>query len=332
MTLYFNPKKQRLRPLKPVSFRLEKELQQFFEQHLETLTGLDLIASEFTLKNRRFDSLAFDHENKAFVIIEYKRGSNYSVVDQGMAYLNLMLDNKAECLVEYNESGRRPIKRTDVDWSQSRLLFVSPGFNNDQKAAVNFRDFNIELWEVNRFEGDLIEVRPHTSSGTAPSYKEVSSHNKWPSRAQKELKTYTEASHLALGSATSIELYEELKTRILHLDAKTELKVKKQVIGFMASKTFVDVLIQKSGLKIFINLKKGALDDPKNMTRDMSNKGHWGNGDYEVLLKSEMHIDYVMSLIRQSYDAAQLESAKSKATVLMKQLNDYSKLLDSKTP
>ena len=60
--------------------------------------------SEFTLHNFRIDTLAFDEESKSFVIIEYKKDKSFSVVDQGYAYLSLMLNNKADFILEYNES------------------------------------------------------------------------------------------------------------------------------------------------------------------------------------------------------------------------------------
>jgi hypothetical protein len=73
---------------------------------------------------------AFDDESKAFVIIEYKKDRNFSVVDQGMSYLNLMLNNKADFILEYNESFHSSpnLKREGVDWSQSRIIFISPEF------------------------------------------------------------------------------------------------------------------------------------------------------------------------------------------------------------
>ncbi|MFZ0328463.1 MAG: hypothetical protein WBP64_05315 [Nitrososphaeraceae archaeon] len=55
-----------------------------------------IVRSEFELHGFRIDTLAFDKESKAFVIIEYKKDRNLSVVDQGIAYLNLMLNNKAD--------------------------------------------------------------------------------------------------------------------------------------------------------------------------------------------------------------------------------------------
>lgn len=76
---------------------------------------------------------------------------------------------------------------------------------------------------------------------------------------------------------------------------------RKQYIGFKLKTNFVDVEIRAKDIKIFLNLKKGELDDPKGLTRDVSNQGHWGNGDYELRITSNTDIDYIMFLIKQSY-------------------------------
>src|SRR5215212_11693515 len=85
-------------------FLLEREIQRITETNLKSLFGLQPVKSEFELKGLRIDTLAFDPESRGFTIIEYKRDRNFSVVDQGMAYLNLMLNNKADFILEYNES------------------------------------------------------------------------------------------------------------------------------------------------------------------------------------------------------------------------------------
>jgi len=77
--------------------------------------GLELVKSEFSIKNKRIDTLAFDPQANAFIIIEYKRDKSISVVDQGIKYISLMLKNKADFIVEYNESLKRNLKREDVD-------------------------------------------------------------------------------------------------------------------------------------------------------------------------------------------------------------------------
>jgi len=92
-----------LSELKEKQFKLEKDIQKVFEQNLNSIMGLLLVKSEFTIKNKRIDTLAYDEQSCAFIIIEYKRDKNISVIDQGFTYLSLMLENKADFIVDYNE-------------------------------------------------------------------------------------------------------------------------------------------------------------------------------------------------------------------------------------
>jgi hypothetical protein len=69
----------------------------------------------------------------------------------GYAYLALLLNNKAEFILGYNEYKNQSLKRDDVDWSQSKVIFVSRQFTKYQKQAINFRDLPIELWEISKF-------------------------------------------------------------------------------------------------------------------------------------------------------------------------------------
>src|SRR5215212_5584832 len=114
-------------------FLLEREIQRITETNLKLLFGLELVKSEFELKGLRIDTLAFDPESMGFIIIEYKRDREFSVVDQGMAYLNLMLNNKADFILEYNERKTPSLKREDVDWTQTRVIFIAPEFTKYQQ-------------------------------------------------------------------------------------------------------------------------------------------------------------------------------------------------------
>jgi hypothetical protein len=158
MILYSNQAGE-LKELKEQSFKLEKDIQKLFEVNLNAIMGLELVKNEFTIKNKRIDTLAFDQEAKAFIIIEYKRDKNHSVVDQGVSYLNLMLEYKADFIIEYNESLKKNLKRDDVDWSQTRVAFVSTSFTENQIQATNFKDLAIELWEIKQYENETVMVR-----------------------------------------------------------------------------------------------------------------------------------------------------------------------------
>lgn len=293
--------KNQLSELKEKPFKLEKEIQLLFENNMEILTGLKYIKSEFTIKNSRIDTLAFDMESKAFVIIEYKRERNYSIIDQGVSYLNLMLEYKADFIVEYNETQKHSIKRNEVDWSQSRIIFVSPFFTEFQKQSSNFKDLAIELWEIKRYENNSLIINPIKKSKSAPSIKQIQSdRNSKISKVTNAIKVFTEEDHLDHKSEEVKELYEMYKNAILNLPANIETEPKKLYITFKKDKNIADIVLLKKGLKIFINKKSGELDDPKKLTRDVSKVGHWGNGDYELIVEDTHNLEYIMSLIKQA--------------------------------
>jgi len=296
----FKRQKHTLSSLKEIPFKLEKDIQGLFEQNLQSVTGLTLIKSEFIIKSNRIDTLAFDEESKSFVLIEYKRSQNYSVIDQGVSYLNLMLEYKADFIVEYNETQKTNLKRTDIDWSQSKIIFVSPAFTDFQKQSSNFKDLAIELWEIKQFEDNVVVINPIKKSKSAPSIKQVQQNdNSELSKVAKEIKVYTEEDHL-LGKNEGIkELYEVFKNGILNLSPDIEINPKKLYIAFKKQKNIVDLHIQNKSLKMWINLKKGQLKDEKEITKDVSNSGHWGNGDYEIIISDTSNLEYIMSLIKQ---------------------------------
>ena len=297
MALYKIGKK--LEYIKEKPFRLEKEIQELTEKNLKTIFGLEFVKSEFALNNFRIDTLAFDREANAFVIIEYKRDKNFSVIDQGYAYLSLMLNNKADFILEFNENLDKTLKRNDVDWSQSRVLFVSPSFTNYQREAINFKDLPIELWEVKRYENGTVSFDQIQKAGAQESIKTISKSDKSVDVVAREIKVYTEEEHLANVTEEIKELYEKLKSAILNLD-NLEVKPKKVYIAFVSGRNVVDILPQRRALKIWLNMNKGELDDPKGIAKDVSTTGHWGNGDYEIKIQNDDDLEYILSLIKQS--------------------------------
>ncbi len=298
--MIFKTTKKQLVKIKENPFKLEKEIQTLFEQNLSEIMGVELVKSEFTIKNKRIDSLAFDCQSKAFIIIEYKRDRNSSVVDQGFTYLNLMLQNKADFIVEYNENLKKNLKRDDVDWSQTRVAFVSPSFTDNQREATNFKDLAIELWEVKRYEEDVVVINSIKKNSVASIKTTIQNKSEY-AEVTKEIKTYTEEDLLNNKSDDIIELYEKYKSGILNLADDIEIKPQKLYVAFKKERrNIADIEIQNKSLKMFINIPKGQLDDPKNITRDVSALGHWGNGDYELKITDDLLFEYIMSLVKQA--------------------------------
>lgn len=291
-----------LERVKEHPFKLEKEIQSITEQNLQAIYSLDFVRSEFSLNNFRIDTLAFDRETSCFVIIEYKRDKNFSVVDQGYAYLSLMLNNKADFILEYNENCNDTLKRNDVDWSQSKVIFISPGFTTYQKQAINFKDLPIELWEIKRFANNTVSYNQLQTSGGQESIKTISHDSGAIDVVAQEIKVYTEQEHLSKANDEIKELYERVRESILNLDS-LDIKVKKLYVAFVASTNVVDIHIQQKALKMWINVPAGQLDDPKEICRDVSSVGHWGNGDYEIQIQNDDNLEYILSLIKQSIRA-----------------------------
>src|SRR5262245_42451733 len=132
-----------LQPIKERGVGLESMIQNLVEVNLLEVFGLVFVSSEFALHNLRIDTLAFDEDQKSFVVIEYKKDRSFSVIDQGYAYLALLLNNKADFTLEYNEKRQGKLKKNDIDWSQSRVVFVASSFTKYQQAAMGFQDLPI---------------------------------------------------------------------------------------------------------------------------------------------------------------------------------------------
>ncbi len=262
-----------------------------------------VIKSEFSLNSLRIDTLAFDKSQKSFVIIEYKRNENFSVIDQGYAYLALLLNNKADFILEYNEATGNSLSKNDVDWEQSKVIFIAPSFTNYQRKAISFKDLPIELWGIKRYINNLISFMQILPTDAQESIKTIQRGNTTISKVNSEVKIYSEENHFEGKSQSIVELYNLVKNYILNLGGNILIKPTKLYIGFKTKTNFCDVLIQKNGLKIWLNMSFNDISDPLNLVRDVSNIGHYGNGNCQIAIKNTHNLEYIISLIRQSYES-----------------------------
>ncbi len=295
----FNIGNEKLDEINQKAFKLERDIQELTEQNLEMIFNYQFVKSEYALNNFRLDSLAYDESSNSFVIIEYKRDKNFSVIDQGYAYLSLMLNNKADFILEYNECMNKNLRKNDVDWSQSKVLFVAPSYTLYQRESINFKDLPIELWEIKQFENSTVMYTQINPTKSTESIQTISSDTNIQSVA-KEVKTYTEEEHLEGKSSDVVELYETLKREVLNL-GDIRVKPNKQNIAFIGKRNIIDIVVQSKKIKMYLNMKYPELDDYKNIVRDITGIGSWGNGDCEVNFSSLDDIDYLITLVKQSY-------------------------------
>jgi uncharacterized protein with ParB-like and HNH nuclease domain/predicted transport protein len=115
-------------------------------------------------------------------------------------------------------------------------------------------------------------------------------------------RVYTLADHEDVLKGSRLELFEHLRRRILNLSSAVREEVKKHYIAYKAATNFVDIEPQKNRLKLTLNMSFDQVDDPAKICRDVSNVGHYGNGDVEFGINTVNQIDYAMTLISQSYE------------------------------
>ena len=243
----FKLKNSQLSPVSEKKFNLEKDLQTLVEKNLKAIFGYEFVASEFNVNNFWIDTLAFDPENKSFIIIEYKKDQGMSVVDQGYAYLAAMLNNKAEFILEYNEQLKKSLNRSNVDWSQSKVIFVSRHFTTHQKGAIEFKDLPIELWEVQRFEDDILVFNQLKQAEVKDSIKTVSK-SKTVRDVSQEIKSYSLEEHLSKMDEKSKEIFMNLYNQILEIGDGITENVTKYYIGFRFHGTNFTSISHRGGI------------------------------------------------------------------------------------
>ena len=277
-----------LKPIKKTEFKYERDLQKLTENNLEEVFNLKFVASEFQLDNLRIDTLSFNEETNSFVIIEYKKSKNYSVIDQGYSYLSLLLNNKAEFVLKYNQKFNTNYGKEDIDFTQSKIMFIAPNYTTYQLKSIEFNDLAFELWKATKYSNNTVLYDKLNISENKASIKEVIK--------------YTEEMCFNNKPDNIKELYENLKERILNEFEDIEIVATKLYIVFKTSnKIIISIEAFKGQLKGWINLKNTKLIDPFNKTRDVSNIGHHGIGDYEMKIANDEDIDYFISLFKQAY-------------------------------
>jgi len=284
---------KKLQHIKSIPFKFEKEIQTICESNLEEVFGLQFVKSELALKNFRIDTLAFDGQTKSFVIIEYKKDASFSVVDQGYAYLSLMLNNKAEFILEYNEKFSKKMKKKDIDWSQSRVLFVSPSFTPYQREAINFRDFPVELWEIRKYSNDTVSYLKIQATKTAESIKTVSKGGK----GIKEIEASTLEKLIEKSSDVIKDACLSLREEIYHLDSNIEERPAKTMITYYSDgKGLLWIVPHKNN--VTIHLRKGKYSDKYGKI----NPDGWGGYPILKLKEDEVDMHYLRNLIKQAYE------------------------------
>jgi predicted transport protein len=290
---------------------VERELHELMEKHMECFLGIRFVAHEYsTGKNHRgrIDSLGLD-ENCCPVIIEYKRQTHENIINQGLYYLDWLLDHQAEFkLLIMKRYGKD--EADSIEWGGTRVLCMAGDFTKYDEHAVAQIDRNIELIRYKYFADDLLLLEllnPVQEKGghrqSAPvltSSADEAPPAEIPSKKGKD-DANTFAEHFTAMSAELRLLYDELFSFVMSLGDDINAKELRRYLAFSRLKNFVCLLPLKGGLKLWMKLDPATVQLAEGFSRDVSQTGHWGTGDLEVYIRNNDDFAKAKPLIERAY-------------------------------
>jgi predicted transport protein len=288
--------------LKGKSVALEVSLQRLIEANMETLFGVRFLATEYSTgaKHRgRIDSLGLD-ETGSPVIFEYKRAVNESVINQGLFYLDWLVDHKGEfqLLVMEKLDGDAA---NDIDWRNPRVICVASGFTRYDENAVMQMSRSIELVRYQDFEGELLALELVTAAKTDLVSEDAGVSVISSKRSAATTKTVTQYLD---GSPQSLkDLFADLEAFIVALGDEVTKKTLKLYFAYRRLKNFacVEVHPQTHTLLVYLKVDPDSLQLEEGFSRDVRSIGHFGTGDLELRIKNATDFAKAQPLIQQSY-------------------------------
>jgi len=285
---------------------LEKPLQNLIEANLEPLLGIRFLASEYSTGKThggRIDSLGLD-ENNCPVILEYKRSVGENVINQGLFYLDWLMDHQAEFkLLAMDKLGKSAADI--IDWSAPRLVCVAADFTKYDGHAVQQINRNIELIRYRRFGEELLllELANATSGGNGKPVPQKQAKGAAtedvPTKSAPRDRSF--ADWLPLLPAHLTELLASLEDYVGSLGDDVQRKELRLYLAFKRLKNFATVVAQKNRLLLYLHLTPQDIGPLPAIGRDVSQQGHWGTGDLELSLTQPADLDTAKPLILRAY-------------------------------
>jgi len=284
------------------SVEVEKSLQTMIEQHLEVFLGVRFLGTEYSTGKThkgRIDTLGVD-ENGCPVIIEYKRAVNENVINQGLFYLDWLMDHKAEFQLLVLKKLEKAVAYS-IEWSSPRLLCIASDFTKYDVHAVQQMNRNIELIRYRRYGKDLL-LFELVNATMADKNGDTSKKGKGKTQYKTVSQFYDKA------DAGLKDLYQTLKAFLMALGDDVQTTAMKNYFAFKRIKNFacVEVHPQSHKLLVFVKVNPDSVDLQKNkgFLRDVRKIGHFGTGDLEITIVSKEDFENAKSFLVKSYEAS----------------------------
>ncbi len=286
---------------------LEKSLQTLIENNLAPLLGIRFLATEYVTGKThggRIDTLGLD-ENNCPVILEYKRSVGENVINQGLFYLDWLMDHQAEFKLLAMEMLGKPAAER-IDWSAPRLLCVAADFTRYDAHAVQQIDRNVELIRYRRFGNDLLLLElvnavggSNVKAGKAKSAAKLQNNKKGAKKAVGGDKSFAEWMDTLPGP--QLQLLASLEDHILSLGDDVQRKELKLYAAYKRLKNFATIVPQKSQFLLYLHVNPDQQGFLPYNAKDVRKIGHWGTGDLLLTITDAADLEVAKPLIHQAY-------------------------------
>lgn len=300
---------------------LEKPLQSLIEANLQPLLNIRFIATEHSTGKThggRIDSLGLD-ENNCPVILEYKRSVGENVINQGLFYLDWLLDHKAEFKLLVLDK-LSAAAADAIDWSAPRVVCIAADFTKYDGHAVQQIGRNIELIRYRQFGSDLLLLESVNAGSDAASKSSGGKVAKGTISKADVAPTAATASNEPIAPkgagpdrsfgellATLPEpmqvLLASLEDYTLSLGDDVQRKELRVYVAFKRLKNFATVVLHKKNcLLLYLHINPATALAVLPNARDVTHLGHWGTGNLEVALSSLADLEAAKPFIMAAYE------------------------------
>lgn len=280
--------KNGVKEYKSTTIDLERKLQNIIEANMEVLFGVKFLATEYSISHGRIDSIGID-ENLCPVIFEYKRSINENVINQGLFYLDWLLDHRDSFKMLVLNKQMSDISKIidNIDWENPRIICVANDFTKYDQHAVNQMKYDISLVRYMKFEDDLL-LFEHVNDNDTNNNINISNIIK---TNKKEL------------SQILSNLYEDIKNYILSLGDDVTEKRLKHYIAFRKLKNIICVETSyKDKLILRLRLDTDIFPFEKDFSRNTTGIGHLGTGDVELTIRNSNDFEKAKPFLMQVYN------------------------------
>lgn len=287
--------KDNVTELPSTRFSFENELQTLVENNMETFFGVRFLKSEYrTSNNDRMDSIGID-ENNCPVIFEYKRSKDDNVINQGLFYLNWLLDHKGDFKVLVIDKLGLDAAN-EIDWSAPSVICIAQNFNKFDVDAVELMQRNIKLVRYKKYRNDLI-LFEQLNTPKANSFTNTNSGNSSSSHSTK-----THIEKVDSLSEPLKTIYNSVCKYIESLGTDLQVNQLKLYLAYKKVQNIVCIEVTNKRVILRLKLDPDTVDLEDGFSEDKRNVGHYGTGDLEITLKSAEDFEKAKPLILRAYD------------------------------